>query len=98
MEEKETDNIAPAEPAQEPIVQFKLITDRSMYEVRNPEINKRLVEISGYDLKIAFNLQYIRSVEDVEGVVEAMGKMFRDIIMDQLLNKNDDSDVPLLDE
>lgn len=69
----------------EPKVEFRSISDRSVYNVINEEINKTLVEISGYDLQINFNLEYINSIEDVEAAVEGLGSLFRQIIMDKLL-------------
>lgn len=69
----------------EPIVEFKLISDRSVYNVVNEEINKTLVEISGYDLQINFNMKYLNSIQDVEAAVNGIGSLFRDIIMEKLL-------------
>ena len=50
----------------EPRVEFKMISDRSVYNIVNEDINKTLVEISGYDLQINFNMEYLNSIEDVE--------------------------------
>lgn len=69
----------------EPTVEFKSISDRIVRSVINEEINQTLVEISGYDLMINFNMEYINSVEDVEAAVEGLGDLFRRIIMDKLL-------------
>lgn len=69
----------------EPKIEFRLISDRGLYEVRNADIDKPLVEISGYDLQINFNMEYINSIQDVEAAVEGLGQLFRDIIMEQLL-------------
>lgn len=69
----------------EPHVEFKMITDRSVFNIVNEEIDKTLVEISGYDLQINFNMEYINSIEDVEAAVNGLGNLFRDIIMEKLL-------------
>lgn len=69
----------------EPTVEFKSISDRIVRSVINEEINQTLVEISGYDLMINFNMEYINSVEDVEAAVDGLGDLFRRIIMDKLL-------------
>ena len=66
-------------------VEFKMITDRSIYRVVNEEIDKTLVEISGYDLQIGFNMEYLRSMEEVEAAIEGLGNLFRDLIMEKLL-------------
>ncbi|MBO5970032.1 MAG: hypothetical protein J6S14_16200 [Clostridia bacterium] len=69
----------------EPRVEFKMISDRSVYNIVNEDINKTLVEISGYDLQINFNMEYLNSIEDVEAAVTGLGNLFRDIIMEKLL-------------
>ena len=69
----------------EPRVEFKLISDRSVFNVVNPEIQKTLVEISGYDLQIKFNLEYLNTMADVEAAIEGLGKLFREIILEKLL-------------
>lgn len=69
----------------EPRVEFKSISDRTIFKIVNDSINENLVEISGYDLQINFNMEYINSVEDVEAAVEGIGNLFRQIIMDKLL-------------
>lgn len=69
----------------EPKVEFNLITDKTCLTVINDDIDEPLVEISGYDLQINFNLKYIKSIEDVELAVTGIGDVFRRTIMDQLL-------------
>ena len=69
----------------EPIVEFKSITDRTVFSIINDEIKQTLVEISGYDLLVNFNMEYINSLEDVEAAVGGIGDLFRRIIMDKLL-------------
>ena len=69
----------------EPRVEFKMISDRSVYNIVNEDINKTLVEISGYDLQINFNMEFLNSIEDVEAAVTGLGNLFRDIIMEKLL-------------
>lgn len=76
----------------EPIVQFKAISDRIIREVINADTNKVLVHISGYDLQINFNMQYLKSVEDVEAACSGIAQLFRDIIMEKLLDGNKPSE------
>lgn len=69
----------------EPTVEFKMITDRTVYNIVNDEIKQTLIEISGYDLMINFNMEYINSIEDVEAAVEGVADLFRKEIMSKLL-------------
>lgn len=69
----------------EPRVEFKIISDRSVCKIVNEDINQTLVEISGYDLQINFNMEYLNSIEDVEAAVTGIGNLFRDVIMEKLL-------------
>lgn len=72
----------------EPVVQFRVNSDRIVREVINPDINQALVHISGYDLHIDFNMQYLKSVEDVEAACNGIAQLFRDVIMGKLLEAN----------
>ncbi len=69
----------------EPTVEFKYRTDRIAFTIKNEDINQILVEISGYDLQVNFNMEYINSVNDVEAAVSGIGDMFRNLIMNKLL-------------
>lgn len=73
----------------EPIVHFKLISDRIIREVLNAETKEPLIHISGYDLQVNFNLQYLKSVEAIEAACQGVASLFRDMIMEQLLPKED---------
>ena len=73
------------ETIEEPVVQFKVISDKSILNVRNEELDVTLVEISGYDLQINFNMDYLHSLEDVEAAVGGISTLFRNAIMDKLL-------------
>ena len=72
------------EPVQEPTVIFRSITDRSVMTIANAETDKTLVQISGYDLQIEFNMEYINSMQDVEAAVNGLKDLFRDIILERL--------------
>ena len=80
MEEKQI-----VDTVDEPTVEFKMIADRTVCSIVNDEINQTLVEISGYDLMINFNMEYINSVEDVEAAVGGVADLFRKEIMSKLL-------------
>lgn len=73
-------------PVQEPEVKFKAISERDVYKVVS-EKNKdlTLIEITGYGLQINFNMEYLRSLEDVNAAGDAIGTMFKEIILEKLL-------------
>lgn len=72
----------------EPVVQFKVNSDRIIREVINADTKQVLVHISGYDLQINFNMQYLKSIEDVEAACSGISQLFRDTIMEKLLEGN----------
>lgn len=76
----------------EPTVTFRINSDRIIREIINEEINQTLVHISGYDLQINFNMQFLKSVEDVEAACNGIAQLFRDIIMEKLLEGNKQSE------
>lgn len=69
----------------EPTVTFKTITDLTTLSVINTDTKQTMVEISGYNLQVNFNMQYINSVEDVELAVKGISDLFRRTILDKLL-------------
>lgn len=81
----EENNDATLPQVNEPDVKFKLISDRIVRQIVNADINEPLVEISGYDLQINFNMKYLKSVEDVDAACNGIASLFRDTIMDKLL-------------
>lgn len=90
MEQEEKEGVY--SKVNEPTVHFKLITDRIIREVNNPEINQTLIRISGYDLQIDYNLQYLKSVEDIEAACNGIAQLFREDIMRVLLKRNKQSE------
>ncbi len=77
------DNLTPVD---EPVVKFRAISDRDVYKVVS-ESNKdiTLIEITGFDLQINFNMEYLRSYEDVNAAADGVGTMFRELILEKLL-------------
>lgn len=69
----------------EPEVRFKLISERDIMNVENADTHEKLVEISGYDLQINFNMQHLRSVEEIEAACKGISDLFREVIMGKLL-------------
>lgn len=76
----------------EPIVKFRINSDRIVREIVNPDINQVLVHISGYDLHIDFNMQFLKSVENVEAACSGIAQLFREVIMTKLLEGNKQSE------
>lgn len=69
----------------EPTVEFRLISDKSAMKVTNEDINETLIEITGYDLQVNFNMQYLKTLQDIEAAKEGVAKLFGEIIMEKLL-------------
>lgn len=82
MEEEKNIQLPPVDEA---TVTFKLITDRDVMNVINEDIKEPLVEISGYDLQIRFNMQYLKSVEDIDAACRGISDLFRQTILEKLL-------------
>ena len=66
-------------------VKFKIISDRDVMNVVNADSSEVLIEISGYDLQINFNMEYLKSVEDIDAACNGVAQLLRDTIMDKLL-------------
>lgn len=75
----------PLPPVAEEVVQFNMISDRTVFQVINPHNNEVMIEIAGYDLDIDFNMEHLRSVEDIEAACAGISKLFREIIVERLL-------------
>ena len=70
----------------EDIVEFKAITDKVVWGVCSEETKESMVEISGYDLDISFNMDYIKSVEDIEACISGVGEVFRKLLLERVLS------------
>lgn len=87
----ETDIIKPI-GGPEPTVTFRLESDRDLYEVRNPEIDEALIQITGYDVQFRFNNQYLKTIEDIEAAATGLKNLFRDMIIEQRLGISKQND------
>lgn len=87
LEESQVQNDKPI-PTGEPTVQFFMYTDLAALQVKNPDLDELLAEISGYDLRVRFNFKYIKSLHDVEVASAAIGDIFKRIMLEQLLGDN----------
>ena len=69
----------------EPEVTFKLISGRDIMNVENGDTHEILIEISGYDLQINFNMHHLKSVEEIDAACRGVADLFRETIMEKLL-------------
>ncbi len=83
----EENNIKPV-GGPEPTVTFRLESDRDLYEIRNPEVDESLIKITGYDLQFWFNPKHLKSVEAIEAACNGIHNLFRELIMEQMLNQS----------
>lgn len=72
-------------PVDEPTIKFRMVSDRDVMTIVNDDIKETLVEISGYDLQINFNMQYLKSVEDINAARNGIADLFQQLIMEKLL-------------
>ena len=50
-----------------------------------------IFEISGYDMQIKFNRSKLQTLEEVEGTLDGIKEMFRQLIMADLLDNNENN-------
>lgn len=67
-------------------VNFKR-SDRMTYGALGYDGNELMVVISGYDLKIAFNMRLINSLADAEACANALADVFYEALMEQLISE-----------
>lgn len=72
---------------EETIVNFRMLSDRTVYSIVNEATNQPMVEISGYALNFLFNMEYINTVEDIETACSGLSQLFRELIMEKLLEQ-----------
>lgn len=80
-----------AQFSNEPEVVFNAMSDKRIFGVKSEEDGTMVFEISGYDLQIKFNRDKLQSVEEIEGVLEGIKDVFRKLILQDLLDKNEAS-------
>lgn len=69
----------------EPEVVFNSQSDRRFFSVKSEDGKETMMEISGYDLDVRFNRNVIKTVQDVESLLDGIKDLFRKIIMDDLI-------------
>lgn len=73
--------------AGEPEVVFNAYSDRRMIGVMTSDGSDTLLEITGYALQLKFNRDLLKSVEDIENMLDGMKDLFRKMVMEDLLGK-----------
>ncbi|RHH07877.1 hypothetical protein DW228_18250 [Bacteroides fragilis] len=73
---------------EEEIVSFRRESDKIIYGVQGYEGDELMAAITGYDLRIAFNMKLINSLADAESCANAMADVFFQALMEQLIAKN----------
>lgn len=66
-------------------VVFNAFSDKKSLVVSNEDGNKPIVEITGYDLSVEFNMSEIHSIDDAEDACEALARVFFKSMFEQLL-------------
>lgn len=83
--EKELEANVQLPDVDEPEVKFKLISGRDVMNVENADNGEKMIEISGYDLQINFNMQYLKTIEDIDAACKGIADLFRETIVEKLL-------------
>ena len=69
----------------EPEVVLNSQSDRRFFSVKSEDGKETMMEISGYDLDVRFNRNVIKTVQDVESLLDGIKDLFRKIIMEDLI-------------
>ena len=69
----------------EPEVVFNSQSDRRFFSVKSEDGKETMMEISGHDLDVTFNRNVIKTVQDVESLLDGIKDLFRKIIMEDLI-------------
>lgn len=69
----------------EPEVVFNSQSDRRFFSVKSEDGKETMIEISGYDLDVRFNRNVIKTIQDIESLLDGIKDLFRKIIMEDLI-------------
>lgn len=61
--------------------------DRMTYGALGYDGNELMAVISGYDLRISFNMRLINSLADAEACADALAQVFYEALMEQLIDQ-----------
>lgn len=65
---------------------FNSISDKSSLNIAHPDSGETMADISGYGLSVKFNLDLIKSKEDMDAVCVAMSEIFKELLIKQILD------------
>ena len=71
----------------EEIISFKKESYKMLFVVQGYDGNELMAAITGYDLRIAFNMKLINSLADAESCADALADIFYQSLMEQLIEK-----------
>lgn len=71
----------------ENIIQFRENSDYTIFQITNDKTRKIMMIIAGYGLEIKFNMAELRTTENIEQLLNGLTSMFRKMILEQALNK-----------
>lgn len=71
----------------ENIIQFRENSDYTIFQITNDKTRKIMMIIAGYGLEIKFNMTELRTTENIEQLLNGLTSMFRKMILEQALNK-----------
>lgn len=71
----------------EPQVMFRQNSDYTVFQVTDERTGKPMMIIAGYGLEMKFNMAELRTTAKVDSLVEALGRLFREMIIQQAVEK-----------
>ena len=66
---------------------FNAEKDFRVLGIKSPQNEDVIMRISGYGLDISFNYDYIKSVEDIENLLDGVKDVFRKMILENMIDK-----------
>lgn len=72
---------------EEETISFKKDSDKMLYGVQGYDGEQLMAAITGYDLKVAFNMKLINSLADAESCANALADLFYQSLIEQLIEK-----------
>lgn len=71
----------------EAIYKFRAVNDLTTYQIVDDVTRKTMMVISGYALKMEFNLEELRSSDKIDQLLSGLTDLFRKMIVEQALQK-----------
>lgn len=71
----------------ETIYKFRAVNDLTTYQIIDDVTRKPMMVISGYGLKMEFNMAELRSSDKIDQLLSGLTDMFRKLIYEQALKK-----------